>query len=159
MHTSSRRLVSWETLVTALLAFLLALLTLAMNAFGAAVSEKTPTNTDGLLAKFLSGPLLFETSTMLVCRPRARISPIGTGANWLLLRPDHAYAEAQSPPNLHAPNWRMPTGAAVRDPQVSYDGCAPVQLLAGGTEQYHVQLELEEQGPPHPLGGRGCRGG
>ena len=58
MQTTSRRLILWEPLFSALLAFLLALLMFAMNALGAPAPAKPPPDTGGLLEKFLDGPML-----------------------------------------------------------------------------------------------------
>ncbi len=159
MRTSSRWLNFWEPLFSALLALLLALLMLAMNALGAPSPAKTPTETGGLLEKFLDGPIRGVESVVFAARA---LNP--TDGHWYANfgyyshDPDRkAYAEGTKLYRLNLRTRELTTLLAdktggVRDPQVSYDGKKVLfSYRPGGTEQYHLyELDLSDAGGIRP---------
>ena len=155
MQTSSRRLVLWEPLFSAVVAFLLALLMFAINAFGAPPPARPPPDTEGLLEKFLDGPMRGVESVVFAARA---LNP--TDGHWYANfgyyshDPDRkAYAEGTKLYRLDLRTRELTTLLAdktggVRDPQVSYDGKKILfSYRPGGTEQYHLyELDLSGSG-------------
>lgn len=155
MQTSSRRLVLWEPLFSAVVAFLLALLMFAINAFGAPPPARPPPDTEGLLEKFLDGPMRGVESVVFAARA---LNP--TDGHWYANfgyyshDPDRkAYAEGTKLYRLNLRTRELTALLAdktggVRDPQVSYDGKKILfSYRPGGTEQYHLyELDLSGSG-------------
>ena len=157
MNASSRRLVSWGPLLTALLALLLALLMLAAGlAHGAPpAAASTGTNTETLLAKFLDGPMRGVESIVFAARA---LNP--TDGHWYANfgyyshDPDRkAYAEGTKLYRLGLKTRELTTLIAdsrggVRDPQVSHDGKKLLfSYRPGGTENYHLyEMDLDATG-------------
>jgi hypothetical protein len=157
MHTHVRRQVvaTWQPLVSALIAFLLALLAFSLNAFGASLSGKPAEAAGGLIEKFLDGPMRGVESIVFAARA---LNP--TDGHWYANfgyyshDPDRkAYAEGTKLYRLNLRTRELTTLLAdrtggVRDPQVSYDGKKVLfSYRPGGTEQYHLyEMDLASGG-------------
>ena len=156
MHTHVRRVtVIWEPLMSALVAFLFALLMFAMNAFGASPPVRPADGPDSLLEKFRDGPMRDVESVVFAARA---LNP--TDGHWYANfgyyshDPDRkAYAEGTKLYRLNLRTRVLTTLLAdkiggVRDPQVSYDGKKILfSYRPGGTEQYHLyELDLGDAG-------------
>jgi cytochrome c553 len=165
MHAHVRRRVAatWEPLVSALIAFLLALLTSALNSLGASPAATSTDDTGGLLATFLEGPMRGVESIVFAARA---LNP--TDGHWYANfgyyshDPDRkAYAEGTKLYRLNLRTRKLtvlladPTGG-VRDPQVSYDGRKVLfSYRPGGTEHYHLyEMELDAVDPTSKLEAR-----
>jgi hypothetical protein len=155
MQTSSRRLILWEPLFSALLAFVFTLLMLSMNGFGAPTPAKSPPESGRLLGKFLEGPMRGVESVVFAARA---LNP--TDGHWYANFGYYshdpgrkAYAEGAKLYRLNLRTRELTALLAdktggVRDPQVSYDGRKILfSYRPGGTEQYHLyELDLSDAG-------------
>jgi hypothetical protein len=148
MNALSRRLDSWEPLLTALLALFLTLLMLAAGIAQGTSAEppKIPIHTEGLLAKFREGTLKKVDSIVFAARA---LNP--TDGHWYANfgyyshDPDRkAYAEGTKLYRLDLRTRQLTALLAdvrggVRDPQVSYDGKKVLfSYRPSGTENYHL---------------------
>jgi hypothetical protein len=150
-HLRRRLAVTWEPLLSALIAFLLAFLAFALNAFGASPPARVTAGTAVLLEKFLDGPMRGVESIIFAARA---LNP--SDGHWYANfgyyshDPDRkAYAEGTKLYLLNLRTRELTTLLAdktggVRDPQVSHDGKKILfSYRPGGTEQYHLyELDL-----------------
>ncbi len=156
-HVRRRPTVTWEPLLSALVAFLFALLTFALSTFGASPSAKPAGGSGGLLEKFLDGPMRGVESVVFTARA---LNP--TDGHWYANfgyyshDPERkAYAEGTKLYRLNVRTRELTTLLAdntggVRDPQVSYDGKKILfSYRPGGTEHYHLyEMELGAAADP-----------